>query len=87
MKYTNIINVVTTENGLRELIGNPIFEMAEKISRLSNDRLYHVVITVDNGGEDYENLYYGFYGFLVISYPFNGQLIENIPEELFNLFL
>lgn len=49
MKYTNIINVVTTENGLRELIGNPIFEMAEKISRLSNDRLYHVVITVDTG--------------------------------------
>lgn len=49
MKYTNIINVVTTENGLRELIGNPIFEMAEKISRLSNDRLYHVVITVENG--------------------------------------
>lgn len=49
MKYTNTINVVTTENGLRELIGNPIFEMAEKISRLSNDRLYHVVITVDTG--------------------------------------
>lgn len=49
MKYTNIINVVTTENGLRELIGNPIFEMAEKISRLSNGRLYHVVITVDTG--------------------------------------
>lgn len=49
MKYTNIINVVTTENGLRELIGNPIFEMAEKISRLSNDRLYHVTITVDSG--------------------------------------
>lgn len=49
MKYTNIINVVTTENGLRELIGNPIFEMAEKISRLANDRLYHVTITVDNG--------------------------------------
>lgn len=49
MKYTNTINVVTTENGLRELIGNPIFEMAEKISRLSNDRLYHVVITVENG--------------------------------------
>lgn len=49
MKYTNIINVVTTENGLRELIGNPIFEMAEKISRLSNERLYHVTITVDSG--------------------------------------
>lgn len=50
MKYTNTICIVTTAQGLRSLIGNPLFEAATEIKRASDTReLYKVTIVTDHG--------------------------------------
>jgi hypothetical protein len=49
MEYKNKIGIVTTEQGLRDLIGNPIFEAASKIERTREHNLFYVEIELNQG--------------------------------------